>query len=135
MTFSNSKGAPMKQDRVLVIEDHQDTRDLLNIVLSRAGFAVKGVGTLQEARSEIRAEKYDLYILDFNFPDGSGIDFCREIRADDAETPAVIYSGHSLAENQQACMSAGANAYLVKPAEVAELVQTLNNLLGKSSSK
>ena len=124
----------MKRDRVLVIEDHQDTRELLGMVLSRAGFAVKGVGTLQEARSEILAEQYDLYILDSCFPDGSGVDFCREICARDTQTPAVIYSGQDHPEDQEAGFDAGANAYLVKPAEVAVLIQTLHGLLRRGAS-
>ena len=61
----------------------------------------------------------------------SGVEFCKEIRKLDAETPILIYTGAARESDKAAGMLAGANAYLVKP-EVDEIVPTIKKLLEKS---
>src|SRR5436190_1525067 len=105
----------MKQ--ILYIEDHEDTRELVCLVLRRAGVTVHAVASLQAAREAVSARKYNLYLLDCLVPDGSGIDFCQEIRQGDLTTPIVIHSAKSYESDKEAATRAGASDYLVKPVE------------------
>jgi DNA-binding response OmpR family regulator len=59
------------------------------------------------------------------------LEFCKQIRKLDAETPIIIYTGAAHESDRAVGMLAGANAYLVKP-EVDEVVPTIKRLLGKS---
>jgi DNA-binding response OmpR family regulator len=73
-------------------------------------------------------ERFGLYVLDGGLRNLKGPTLCERIRASDARTPIVIFSGHAFASDIEAGMLAGANAYLVKP-DSSELVPTMRRLL------
>ena len=64
---------------VLVVEDEDSYLDALNVGLTVEGFSVVGAGTIAQARELMASTKPDLVLLDVMLPDGSGIDFCREV--------------------------------------------------------
>ena len=66
--------------RVLYIEDHEDTRELVTLLLSQKSFEVVTGTTIESGIALALAEKFDLYLLDSWLPDGSGMDLCRRIR-------------------------------------------------------
>ena len=66
--------------RVLYVEDHDDTRVLMTVLLERAGFAVTAVPTAAEGLQLARDGGFDLYLLDHTFPDASGVMLCRALR-------------------------------------------------------
>lgn len=119
----------MSSARVLIIEDHADTRELLQLILTRDGLQASGVGTLAEAKVAMQENCYDLYLMDSRLPDGSGFDFCRELRNNAPYKRVVFYSALAHEEEKQAGLDAGAIAYFVKPLELMELVKELKRLL------
>ena len=75
--------------------------------------------------------RFDLYVLDQRFPDGTGVELCSKIREFDPFALIIIYSGAAYESDRNEALHAGARAYLVKPA-VDELVETVNRLLDES---
>lgn len=104
------------QGRILYVEDHDDTRILMTILLERAGFEVvsasDGAACLELARSW---QHFDLYLLNHTFPDASGLTICEALREFDVETPILFYSGRAMPQEKEAAIKAGAQDYLIKP--------------------
>ncbi len=105
---------------VLYVEDHDDTRILMTLMMEQAGFRVTGVGSGAECLKEARrvGHPFDLYLLNHTFPDASGITICEMLREIDAETPILFYSGRALPQEKEAAIKAGAQDYLIKPADL-----------------
>lgn len=117
------------QKRVLCVEDDADTCAMISSLLGLINCDVTSAGTAAEARDKIRNGHFDLYILDNWLPGGSGIELCREIREHDQTTPIMFYSGAGYDSDRAAGLSAGAQAYLVKPADIAGLLEVARHLL------
>jgi DNA-binding response OmpR family regulator len=119
----------MSMPTVLVVEDDQDNRQLLVEALHRAGFATRSTGDGRSAAGLARTAH--AVLLDVSLPGWSGLDVCRQLRADPATAglPVVLVSGHGVDQQVRAGLAAGADRYLVKPFSPAELVAELRRLL------
>jgi DNA-binding response OmpR family regulator len=119
----------MPAKRILCVDDDADTCNLLKAMLGMADLDVVTASGVDEALRLIASERFDLYVLDSEIPPGfSGLTLCHQIRAVDAHTPIIIFSGHGFESHREAGMLAGADAYLVKP-DVTELIPTVKRLL------
>jgi DNA-binding response OmpR family regulator len=118
----------MTAKRVLCVEDDADTREMLKTKLDLADFEAVGAPDADAALRLMERERFSLYVLDGGLRTVSGLSLCEQIRAADARTPIVIFSGHAYASDIAAGMRAGANAYLVKP-DTAKLSPTIRRLL------
>ena len=102
--------------RVLYVEDHDDTRILMTMMLEQAGFQVTTAECGRQClRLAASGQHFDLYLLDHIFPDASGVTICEALRKFDAETPILFYSGRAMPEEKAAALEAGAQDYLIKP--------------------
>ncbi|HVG35307.1 MAG TPA: response regulator [Pyrinomonadaceae bacterium] len=117
------------QKRVLCVEDDADTCSMLSSLLGLINCEVTSAGTAAEAREKIKADNFDLYILDNWLPGASGVELCLEIREHDSTTPIMFYSGAGYDSDREQAMNAGAQAYLVKPSDIANLLETAGQLL------
>ena len=79
--------------KVLCVDDDEDSRVMLTTLLKLALIDAKAVGTGAEALSSIRAEHFDLYLLDAWLPDLDGFELCRRMRDFDPDTPILFFSG------------------------------------------
>lgn len=119
-------GAP----RLLCVEDDKDTCEALAHLLRMSGYEVTIASTVMDGLRLARVEPFDLIILDNWFKDSSGIELCRRIRELDPHTPIMFYSAAAYESDIQQGLSAGAQAYVVKPhfeefkRTVAQLVKT-----------
>ena len=118
----------MTAKRVLCVEDDADTRDLLKTMLGHSDFEVAVAPDADTALRLMRRERFSLYVLDGGLRNAKGLSLCEQIRAADARTPIVIFSGHAYAADIEAGLHAGANAYLVQP-DSSELIATIRRLL------
>ena len=118
----------MTAKRVLCVEDDADTRDMLKMMLGFSDFEAVVAPDTEAALRLMERERFGLYVLDGGLRSASGLSLCEQIRASDARTPIVIFSGHGFASDIEAGMLAGANAYLVKP-DSSELIPTIRRLL------
>jgi DNA-binding response OmpR family regulator len=106
---------------ILVVEDELLTRRTLEGLLQREGFAVTTAGTIAEAVAEVNRRAFDLILLDLVLPDGDGLDCCARIRQRH-QMPIVILSTKRQLEDRVAGLDHGADDYVVKPFEPAEIV-------------
>ncbi len=104
--------------RVLYVEDHDDTRVLMSILLRGAGLDVTEAASAQEALGLAAAGGFDLYLLDHTFPDASGVTLCKAIRGMHPRAPILFYSARALPQEREAALRAGAQDYLVKPRDL-----------------
>ena len=118
----------MPAKRILCVEDNEDTCFILETLLSRQDFEVVSAPDAEEALRLIEKEKFNLYIVDTALPAMSGLDFCKEVRKVDPETPILIYSAAAFESDRAEGMLAGANAYIAKP-NIDEVVPTVKRLL------
>lgn len=118
----------MQANRVLCVEDDEDTRDMLRTMLGYSDLEGVGASNVGAALCLMEHERFSLYILDGGPRGVKGLSLCEQIRASDARTPIVIFSGHASASDIEAGMLAGADAYLIKP-DSSKLISTIRRLL------
>lgn len=118
--------------RILYIEDHEDTRELVTLLLAQKSYEVITGSTIASGVALAGAEKFDLYLLDSWLPDGSGLDLCQRIRQFDQTTPILFYSAAAYANDHDMAMKCGAQAYLVKPTQPSELCDLVTELIEES---
>ena len=106
---------------VLVIEDSAPTRELLRDSLQGNGHTVTLAARVSSALRLVEAESFDLMIIDIMLPDGSGLDFCREIRTQGVATPILFLTARGDVGDRVAGLDAGGDDYLRKPFALAEL--------------
>jgi two-component system OmpR family response regulator len=115
--------------RVLYIEDHEDTRELVTLVLEQKRFEVVTSSTIKNGVDLAYSQDFDLYLLDSWLPDGSGLDLCKQIREFDKATPIVFYSAAAYEIDREQALNSGAQAYLVKPSQPSELCSLVSSLI------
>jgi len=123
----------VKNPRVLYIEDHEDTRELVTLLLGQKSFDVVTGGTIETGIALARAQEFDLYLLDSWLPDGSGLDLCQRIREFDQTTPILFYSAAAYEMDRAEAIASGAQAYLVKPSPPSELCNLVTSLINSNS--
>ena len=119
----------LSKGRILYIEDHVDTRELVSLVLSQNEYEVTVRGTIADGLPLAQSGKFDLILLDSWLPDGSGLEFCKQIRQRDNLTPILFYSAAAYETDRHEAIAAGAQGYLVKPSQNAELSELISILI------
>src|SRR6185436_9621869 len=115
--------------RILVVEDHIETRKMLERVLHEAGHLPDGVADLSVARRKVAAGGYAAVVLDWMLPDGDGLDLCREMRDGGDATPVIVLTAKGDVDDRVRGLDAGADDYLRKPFAVAEFLARMRVLL------
>jgi DNA-binding response OmpR family regulator len=121
--------------RVLVVEDESDLAEAVAKGLRRQGYAVDVAGGSSVGEEKLRSNSYDLAVLDWNLPDGTGLDLCRRLMDGSLPTleglrPRVLMlTARDDIEDRVAGLDAGADDYLVKPFALAELAARARALL------
>lgn len=113
---------------ILIVEDEESYQDALNIGLSVEGFVVVGAMNIAEARELLVTAKPDLVLLDVMLPDGSGIDYCRELH-DTTRIPVIMVSARSSEVDVVLGLEIGAADYVTKPYRLRELVARIRAVL------
>jgi len=113
--------------RLLVVDDHEVVRQGLVALLDRRdGFQVVAeAGTVAEALEQARRHEPEIVIMDVRLPDGSGIEACREIRAEMPTTKVVMLTSYPDEEAVLSAIVAGASGYLLKQVRARDLVAAL----------
>ena len=115
--------------RLLLVEDNAQLAELVQDGLTRQGFAIDRCGTLKEALAARSMASYDLILLDLGLPDGDGMSLVRQLRQGNDSTPILILTARGGLNDRLSGLDGGADDYLVKPFEIAELAARCRALL------
>ncbi|MBY3002055.1 response regulator transcription factor [Rhizobium leguminosarum] len=121
-------------ERVVVVEDDPDIRELITGQLGRERYEVRAVGSIAEVRTLMQEFHPDLLVLDLNLPDGDGIALCRELRAQGHEGAIIMVTARDAAIDRVLGLELGADDYLTKPFEPRELLARVRNLLKRTKT-
>ena len=121
--------------RILLVEDDRLLGDGIEAGLIQAAFGVDWARTCEEARLAIAVGSYCLVVLDIGLPDGSGLDFLRELRAASNGVPVLVLTARDTLADRVSGLDKGADDYLVKPFELDELTARVRALLRRSHQR
>ncbi len=116
--------------RVLLIDDNLDMQKMLSVVLRKQGHEVVSADRGQMGIDLALNQTFDVVVLDVMMPDMNGYDVARRLRAESrsAATPIIILTARAQPVDQQAALEAGADIYLSKPVDIAELNSKIQEL-------
>jgi len=118
--------------KLLLLEDDPAIARTVIYALERDGFTVQHCLLLGDARRALKARSFDLLMLDVGLPDGSGLDLCREVRAQHP-TPILMLSARNEEIDRVLGLELGADDYVSKPFSPRELVARVKALLRRSA--
>lgn len=118
--------------RFLLVEDDDVLRDVMQRSLSQAGHRIDVATTAAQARHLWQVQPVDAVLLDLNLPDGSGLPVLREARARGDRTPVLVLTARNRTEERIAGLDAGADDYLGKPFDLAEVEARLRALVRRA---
>ena len=123
-------GPEGRRTRVMIVDDHADFRDLMEVLLGRQPDIelLAQAGSLAEARVRAARLELDVAVLDLGLPDGSGADLIADLRRDGNEVRVLVLSGSLDPEGIERASSAGADEILDKLTPVDEVLATVRRL-------
>ncbi len=119
---------------VLIVEDDLGVARFLRQAISEAGYTPIMALDGQEALDQLRAATISLVLLDLMIPKISGLDVCRQLREANHRTPVLMITARDGLEDKVEGLDAGADDYLVKPFQLAELLARVRALLRRGNS-
>jgi DNA-binding NtrC family response regulator len=120
---------------VLVIDDNEEVRQLFCDIIEILGFAPRSVGGGVAALQQMKANAFDLVILDMHMPDLNGLDTFKAIRQFDSSVPVIITTGYGMDKSVQEALSMGALLCLEKPFNVGRALKIIREIVEKESPR
>jgi len=117
--------------RVLCVDDHYDTSEMLELLLAKEDYQVDTAGTMEEACRLASKKQFDLYVLDRRLPDATGLELCQRLQELTPGVPCIFYSGDAYELHRREAIEAGAAAYVAKP-DIDGLIDAVQELLADS---
>ncbi|WP_298208903.1 sigma-54 dependent transcriptional regulator [Acidovorax sp.] len=105
---------------ILVVDDEPDLRTLYELTLLREGYRVETASTVQEARDQLKAHRFDAVITDMRLPDGFGMELLQDLREQQRRERCVVMTAYGSAENAVEALRSGAFDYLTKPVDLKQ---------------
>jgi DNA-binding response OmpR family regulator len=118
---------------VLVVDDDEILRDLVQEFLMTSGYTVISCGTGREALQKIGLLRFDAILLDRQLENENGIDVLKKYRNDGGTALVLMLTGSSSISQKDEALAAGANMYMRKPFKLNELSETLNHMFASRS--
>ncbi|MEP7355314.1 MAG: response regulator transcription factor [Acidobacteriota bacterium] len=121
----------MSAGSILVVDDDPQIRRVMRMTLTGEGYEVEDARSGEDAEEKIRAERFDLIILDMNMPGMGGIEACKSIRAG-SEIPIIMLTVRNTEEDKVAALDAGADDFVTKPFGTPELLARIRAALRRA---
>ena len=125
----------LKSARVLVVDDGEPNRELIRLVLRRAGLTVDEAENGQEAVLMVEKARYNAILMDMQMPVLDGYAATGEIRQAGHKMPIIALTGHAMKGDEEKCLAAGCTGYLTKPVDIDRLLETMVAIVGRDLSK
>ena len=124
-------------DKILIVEHEPDIRSTLEYNLHRDNFQTESVGNLLDAEKILSTTNISLILLDLMLPDGSGLDLCRKLKADQSTNsiPIIILTAKDDEVDKVVGFELGADDYVTKPFSVRELILRIKAILKRKVQK
>lgn len=121
--------------RILLVEDDALLGDGIRVGLGQEGYTVDWVRDGRAAEEALRAEDFDLAVLDWNLPQRSGLDVLRGLRGRGDALPVLLLTARDTLDDRVRGLDSGADDYLVKPFDLEELGARVRALLRRSKGR
>ncbi len=118
-------------DKILVVDDDPAGQHLLRVALVNSGYEVETAGTGQEALEKARGKSFKMALLDIKLPDVEGVDLLAPLREMHPDLAVIMVTAYSSTENAVRALEKGADAYLVKPLNINEMLTRVKDILEK----
>lgn len=127
-----NESTPRPARRILVVEDEPSLVLTLSDRLQDEGYEIEAVGDGDEAWQRARSGRFDLLLLDIALPGRNGLDLCRDLRRQGLDTPILMLTARGELTDKVVGLKLGADDYLAKPFQMAELLARVEALLRRS---
>jgi two-component system OmpR family response regulator len=124
----------MPGERLLLVDDEDNLRSMLEAALRYNGFDVHPVASGRAALDAASAQLPDLIVLDVMLPDLDGFEVCRRLRSNGSRTPVLFLTARDSTEDKVRGLTLGGDDYLVKPFSIEELVARVRSVLRRSGA-
>jgi signal transduction histidine kinase len=135
---TNGGGAPLAGLRIVVADDQDDSRDLIEFLLTQQGALVTGAASAAEAFAAVKGHPPDVLLSDIEMPDENGYALIARVRALTAEdggtVPAAAMTAHGSREDRDRAIAAGFQRHLPKPFQPADLFALVGDLAGRAAT-
>ena len=121
--------------RVLVVEDHRDTCQMMTRLLSRWGYDVAAANTLEAGLAQLAKGPFDVILSDIALPDGTGYALISEVRRRGSDVMAIALSGYEYPEDVRLAKLTGFDYHLSKPCDCSQLRALLEERIARSTSR
>ncbi len=118
-------------EKILVVDDEQSLREVLSIMLKRAGYVVISVADGEEAIEQLNKEIFDLVITDLRMPKVDGMGVLKAVKSASPETVVLVITAFATSDSAVEAMKQGAYDYLTKPFQVDEVQLIMRKALEK----
>ena len=118
--------------RVLCVDDHRDTSEMLELLLAKENYEVETAATMEEACRLAEEKQFDLYVLDRRLPDATGLELSEKLNEITPDVPCIFYTGDAYEIHRREAIAAGAAAYVAKP-DIDALIDAVQQLLANST--
>jgi two-component system alkaline phosphatase synthesis response regulator PhoP len=127
----------MSREHVLIVEDEEEIQELVAYNLSREGFRTSVAGSGEDALKKVRAEHFDLVVLDLMLPGMDGLDVCRALKKEEKTMaiPVIMLTAKGEESDIVAGLELGADDYIVKPFSPKVLVARIKTVLRRKSAE
>jgi DNA-binding NtrC family response regulator len=124
-----------KAIRILIVDDDENIRKVLLAILEDKGYTVESVGTAGEAVEKSKRKFYNLALIDIRLPDMEGIELLTKIRDTTPKMRKIIITGYPTLQNAVDAVNKGADAYIVKPFDVENVLNAIDQQLRKQQEE
>ncbi len=124
----------MAGERLLLVDDEENLRSMLDAALRHSGFDVVPVATGRAALDAVKTERPALIVLDVMLPDLDGFEVCRRLRTEGDRTPVLFLTARDATEDAVRGLTLGGDDYLVKPFSLEELVARIGSVLRRTGT-
>jgi two-component system response regulator TctD len=121
--------------KFLLVEDNQELADAISSRMRLDGHVIEHAANLADARAFVDVGEYDLILLDIMLPDGDGRGFLKAHRASNHDTPVIVLTARSQVSDRIGSLDLGADDYLTKPFDHAELEARCRAVLRRKTGK
>jgi signal transduction histidine kinase len=134
---TNGSDAPLAGLRIVVADDQEDSRDLIDFLLTQQGAVVTGAASAAEAFAAVKGHPPDVLLSDIEMPDENGYAFIGRVRAlnpdEGGAVPAAAMTAHGSREDRDRALAAGFQRHLPKPFQPADLFALVGDLAGRAA--